>query len=161
MILYYSICGATLHQYKNLSPRETQHSLSVINNSDWSAIRCLIMQIYTVFCAWCQWDLTSFPHGPPACDVALCSLQETVHWWGETHWLDGVGHGCWDCQLQKSHVVVHVSAIESWVDDDSLDGDDQGSHTRAQHRSQAHSPVSGARVTGGWSEDSDSAEYRK
>ncbi|KAA8589611.1 hypothetical protein FQN60_012976, partial [Etheostoma spectabile] len=33
----------------------------------------------------------------------------------------------------------------SWVDDDPLEWDDQGSHPRAQHRSQAHSPVSRAK----------------
>lgn len=46
--------------------------------------------------------------------------------------------------------MVHVGAIEGRVDDDPLDGDDQGSQARAQHRSKAHSPVSGARVTGGY-----------
>ena len=43
--------------------------------------------------------------------------------------------------------MIHVGAIESWVNDDPLDGDDQGSHPRAQHRSQTHSPVTGTRVT--------------
>lgn len=92
-------------------------------------------------------SVTSFPHGSPSCDVALCILQEVVHWWGETDGLDGVGDGGWDCQLQQSYVKVHVGAIEGWVDDDPLDGDDQGSYPRTQHRSQAHSPVSGIRIT--------------
>lgn len=73
-----------------------------------------------------------------------------MHRRGKTDRLDGVGHGCWDCQFQQSHVVIHVGAIKGRVDDDPLDGDDQGSHTRAQHRSEAHSPVGGARVTGGY-----------
>lgn len=115
----------------------------------------MISNMFISLCnrAWCQWDfksLTSFPHGSPACDVALRILQEAVHRRGETDRLDGVGHGGWDCQFQQSHVMVHVGAIEGWVDDDPLDGDDQGSNPRAQHRPQAHSPVSGARVTGGY-----------
>lgn len=45
--------------------------------------------------------------------------------------------------------MVHVGAVEGRVDDDPLDGDDQGADTGAQHRPQAHSPVSRARVTVG------------
>lgn len=74
--------------------------------------------------------LTSFPRGPPACDVAFCCLQESVHWWGETDRLDGVGHGCWDSELQQSHVMIHAGAIKGWVDDHPLDRDDQGPHPR-------------------------------
>lgn len=91
--------------------------------------------------------LTSFPHGPPACDVALCRLQEEVHRRWQADGLDGVGHGCWDCQLHQSHVVVHAGAVKGWVDDDPLDGDDQGPQPRPQHRPQAHSPVGWTRVT--------------
>lgn len=94
-------------------------------------------------------SLTSFPHRSPASDVALCILQEVVHWWGETNRLDGVGHGCWDWQLQQSHIMVHAGAIESRVNDDPLDWDDQCSYPWAQNRSQTHSPVSGVGVTVG------------
>lgn len=100
------------------------------------------MQLCSDFCL--SSPLTSFPHGSPACDVALCILQELVHRWGETDRLDGVGHGGWGCQLQQSYVMVHAGPIETWVNDDPLNGDDNGSHPRAQHRSQAHSPVRGA-----------------
>lgn len=92
-------------------------------------------------------SLTAFPHRPPACDVALCRLQEKVHRWRQADRLDGVGHGCWDCQLHQSHVVIHAAAVKGWVDDDPLDGDDQGTYPGPQHRPQAHSPVSGTGVT--------------
>lgn len=91
--------------------------------------------------------LTSFPHRPPACDVALCRLREKVHGWWQADGLDGVGHGCWDCQLHQSHVVIHAAAVEGWVDDDPLDGDDQGSQPGPQHRPQAHSPVGRSGIT--------------
>lgn len=71
-----------------------------------------------------------------------------MHRRGETHGLDGVGHGCGDCQLQEGHVLVHVGAVEVWVDDDPLDGDDHSPNARAQHRSKANRPVSGAGIAG-------------
>lgn len=91
---------------------------------------------------------TSLPGGSPACDVTLSRLQEAVHRRGEAHGLDGVGHGCRDGQLQEGHVLVQVGAVELWVDDDALDGDDQSPTARAQHRSQAHRPVVGAGIPG-------------
>ena len=72
--------------------------------------------------------LTSFPHGPPPSDVALCVLQEVVDGRGETDGLDGVGPGGWHQKLQQSHVVVHVGAVEGRVNNDPLDWDDQGPH---------------------------------
>lgn len=91
---------------------------------------------------------TSLPGGSPACDVTLCRLLEAVHRRGETHRLDGVAQGSGDCQLQEGHVLVHVGAVEAWVDDDPLDGDDQSPDARAQHGSQANRPVSGAGIAG-------------
>lgn len=72
-----------------------------------------------------------------------------MHSRGQTDGLDGVGHGSGSCQFQQSHVVVHVGGIECWVNDDILDGDDQGSDPRAQHGPQAHGPVGWARITVG------------
>lgn len=91
---------------------------------------------------------TSLPGGSPARDVTLRRLQEAVHRRGEAGGLDGVGHGCRGGQLQEGHVLVHVGAVELWVEDDPLDGDDHSPTARAQHRSQAHRPVIGAGVPG-------------
>lgn len=71
-----------------------------------------------------------------------------MHRRGEAHRLDGVGHGCRDRQLQEGHVVVHVGAVEAWVDDDPLDGDNHSPNARAQHRAQAHGPLSRAGIAG-------------
>lgn len=91
---------------------------------------------------------TSLPGGSPAHDVALCRLQEAVHRRGEAQRLDGVGHGCLHRQLQEGHVLVHVGAVEAWVDDDPLDGDNHSPNARAQHRPQAHGPVGRAGIAG-------------
>lgn len=44
--------------------------------------------------------------------------------------------------------MVHVGAVEAWVDDDPLDGDNQSPNARAQHRAQAHGPLSRAGIAG-------------
>lgn len=43
--------------------------------------------------------------------------------------------------------MLHAAAVKGRVDDDLLDGDDQGSHPGPQHRPQAHSPVGRTGVT--------------
>lgn len=51
-----------------------------------------------------------------------------MHRGGQTDRLDGVGDRGWDGQLQQGYVKIHTGAIEGWVNDYPLDGDDQGSY---------------------------------